>query len=154
MVVTAHFIDYDWQLQKRILSFSQIVDHTGDSIGKCIENVLLEWGIDRVFTIIVDNATANTTAIGYVIRKLNSLQDDGAVLGGKYLHVRCCAHILNLIVSDGLKDLHDSIVAIRNAVKYMKSSPSRLDRFKKSVAHEKIYKVEFNLLDVGKCCEA
>ncbi|TXG53727.1 hypothetical protein EZV62_018983 [Acer yangbiense] len=30
MVVTAHFIDYDWQLQKRILSFSQIVDHKGD----------------------------------------------------------------------------------------------------------------------------
>ncbi|KAK2638520.1 hypothetical protein Ddye_026315 [Dipteronia dyeriana] len=41
MVVTAHFIDYDWQLQKRILSFSQIVDHKGDSIGKCIENGVL-----------------------------------------------------------------------------------------------------------------
>ncbi|KAK0595681.1 hypothetical protein LWI29_009007 [Acer saccharum] len=68
--------------QKRILSFSQIVDHTGDSIGKCIENVLIEWGIDKVFTITVDNATANTTAIGYVIRKLNSWQDGGAVLEG------------------------------------------------------------------------
>ncbi|KAK2649936.1 hypothetical protein Ddye_017425 [Dipteronia dyeriana] len=148
MVVTAHFIDYDWQLQKRILSFSQIVDHKGDSIGKCIENVLLERGIDKVFTITVDNATANTTAIGYVIRKLNSWQDDGAVLGGKYLHVRCCAHILNLIVSDGLKDLHDSIVAIRNAVKYVKSSPSRLDRFKKAVAHEKIGTKGLVVLDV------
>ncbi|KAK2645509.1 hypothetical protein Ddye_020704 [Dipteronia dyeriana] len=120
------------RLQKRILSFSQIVDHKGDSIGKCIENVLLKWGIDKVFTITVDNATANTTAIGFMIRKLNSWQDGGAVLGGKYLHVRFCAHILNLIASDGLKDLHDSIVAIRNAVKYVKSSPSRLDRFKKS----------------------
>ncbi|TXG46520.1 hypothetical protein EZV62_006732 [Acer yangbiense] len=148
MVVTAHFIDYDWQLQKRILSFSQIVDHTGDSIGKCIENVLIEWGIDKVFTITVDNATANTTAIGYVIRKLNSWQDGGAVLEGKYLHVRCCAHILNLIVSDGLKDLHDSIVAIRNAVKFVKSSPSRLDRFKKAVANEKIGTKGLVVLDV------
>ncbi|KAK2639889.1 hypothetical protein Ddye_027684 [Dipteronia dyeriana] len=148
MVVTAHFIDYDWPLQKRILSFSQIVDQKGDSIGKCIENVLLEWGIDKVFTITVDNATANTTAIGYEIRKLNSWQDDGAVLGGKYLHVRCCAHILNLIVSDGLKDLHDSIVAIRNALKYVKSSPSRLDRFKKAVAHEKIGTKGLVVLDV------
>ncbi|KAK0594800.1 hypothetical protein LWI29_000671 [Acer saccharum] len=69
-------------IRKRILSFSQIVDHTGDSIGKCIENVLIEWGIDKVFTITVDNATANTTAIGYVIRKLNSSQDGGAVLEG------------------------------------------------------------------------
>ncbi|KAK3188999.1 hypothetical protein Dsin_028560 [Dipteronia sinensis] len=148
MVVTAHFIDYDWQLQKRILSFSQIVDHKGDSIGKCIENVLIEWGIDKVFTITVDNATANTTAIGYVIKKLNSWQDDGAVLGGKYLHVRCCAHILNLIVGDGLKDLHDSIVAIRNVVKFVKSSPSSLDRFKNAVAHEKIGTKGLVVLDV------
>ncbi|KAK3229746.1 hypothetical protein Dsin_001627 [Dipteronia sinensis] len=148
MVVTAHFIDYDWQLQKRILSFSQIVDHKGDSVGKCIENVLIEWGIDKVFTITVDNATANTTAIGYVIKKLNSWQDDEAVLGGKYLHVRCCAHILNLIVSDGLKDLHDSIVAIRNAVKFVKFSPSRLDRFKSAVAHEKIGTKGLVVLDV------
>ncbi|TXG70006.1 hypothetical protein EZV62_004941 [Acer yangbiense] len=67
------------KLQKRILSFSQIVDHKGDSIGKYIEDVLIEWGIDKVFTITVDNATANTTAIGYVIRKLNSWQDDGTI---------------------------------------------------------------------------
>ncbi|KAK2643063.1 hypothetical protein Ddye_024826 [Dipteronia dyeriana] len=120
------------RLQKRILSFRQIVDHKGDSIGKCIENVLLEWGIDKVFTITVDNAIANTIAIGYVIRKLNSWQDDGAVLGG----------------NDGLKDLHDSIVAIRNAVKYVKSSPSRLDRFKKAIAHEKIETKGLVVLDV------
>ncbi|KAK2641769.1 hypothetical protein Ddye_023532 [Dipteronia dyeriana] len=123
--------------KKRILSFSQIVDHKGDSIGKCIENVLIEWGIDKFFTITVDNATANTTAIGYVIRKLNSWQDDGAVLGGKYLHS-----------GDGLKDLHDSIVAIRIVVKFVKSSPSRLERFKKVVAHEKIGTKGLVVLDV------
>ncbi|KAK0572818.1 hypothetical protein LWI29_037735 [Acer saccharum] len=110
------------KLQKRILSFSQIIDHKGDSIGKCIENVLIEWGIDKVFTITVDNATANTTAIGYVIRKLNSC--------------------------DELKDLHDSIAAIRNAVKFVKSSPSRLDKFKKAVAHEKIGTKVLVVLDV------
>ncbi|KAL5789986.1 hypothetical protein ACOSQ2_004874 [Xanthoceras sorbifolium] len=111
MVTICHFIDYEWRPQKRILSFSQIVDYSGDSIGRFIKKVLLEWGIDKVFTITVDNATANTTAIGYVRRKLT------------YLHVRSCAHILNLIVGDGLEDLHESIVVIRNAVKYMKSSP-------------------------------
>ncbi|KAL5758800.1 hypothetical protein ACOSP7_021411 [Xanthoceras sorbifolium] len=148
MVITCHFIDYEWRLQKRILSFSQIVDHSGDSIGRCIEEVLLEWGIDKVFTITVDNATANATAMSYVRRKLNSWQLDGAILGGKYLHVRCCAHILNLIVSDGLKDLHESVVAIRNAVKYVKSSPSRLDIFRRCVTHEKITSNGLVVLDV------
>ncbi|KAL5823763.1 hypothetical protein ACOSQ4_021663 [Xanthoceras sorbifolium] len=132
MVITCHFIDYEWRLQKRILSFSQIVDHSGDSIERCIEKVLLEWGIDKVFTIIVDNATANTTAMGYVRRKLNSWQVDRAILGSEYLHVRCY--------------LHESVVAIRNAVKYVKLSPSRLDRFRRCV--------EFHFFDVAKCSEA
>ncbi|TXG67287.1 hypothetical protein EZV62_008562 [Acer yangbiense] len=134
--------------QKRILSFSQITDHTGESIGRCIEKVLLEWGIDKIFTITVDNATANAVAIGYMSRKLNSWREDGTILGGKYLHLRCCAHILNLIVGDGLKDLHKSVVAIRNAVKYVKSSPSRLDRFKRAVEHEKLGNHGFVVLDV------
>jgi hypothetical protein len=33
--------------------------------------------------------------------------------------MRCCAHILNLIVTDGLKEVSDSIVKVRNAVKNM-----------------------------------
>ncbi|KAL5768273.1 hypothetical protein ACOSQ2_015056 [Xanthoceras sorbifolium] len=148
MVVTAHFIDSDWQLQKRILSFTKIGDHRGDSIRRSIENILLEWGIERVFTITVDNTTANTTAVQYLIRKLNSWHVDGTVLGGRFLHVRCCAHILNLIVNDGLKDMDHSVLSIRNAVKYVKSSPSRLEKFKKCVAHEKIEDKGFVMLDV------
>ncbi|KAF7838915.1 zinc finger BED domain-containing protein RICESLEEPER 2-like [Senna tora] len=63
---------------------------------------------------------------------------NGLVCDGDYLHVRCCAHILNLVVNDGLKDLHNSISAIRNAVRYVSSSPARLQRFKDLVQKEKI----------------
>ncbi|KAK3198395.1 hypothetical protein Dsin_021810 [Dipteronia sinensis] len=148
MVVIAHFIDEQWHLQKRILSFTQISDHKGKTIGKCIEKVLLDWGIDRVFTITVDNASANSTAILYVKRKLSSWHRDGAILDGKYLHLRCCAHIANLIVNDGLKEMHNSKVAIRNAVKFVKSSPSRFDKFKKCVELEKIQNKGLVVLDV------
>ena len=51
---------------------------------------------------------------------------------------RCCAHILNLIVSDVLKDFHVSIIRIRNVVKYVRSSHARLQIFKDFANEDKM----------------
>jgi hypothetical protein len=48
----------------------------------------------------------------------------------EFLHVRCSAYILNIIVQRGLKDAHNSIERVQNVVRYVKSSPKRLERFK------------------------
>ncbi|KAL5823683.1 hypothetical protein ACOSQ4_021583 [Xanthoceras sorbifolium] len=134
---------------RRIFNFSQIADHRGDTIGKCIKKVLIDWGIDKVFIITVENASSNNTTILYIKRKLNSWKaDGGAILNGKYLHLRCCAHIVNLIVNDELKEMNDSVISIRNAVKFVKSSSSRFDKFKKCVELEKIQDKGFVVLDV------
>ncbi|KAH9782477.1 BED-type domain-containing protein [Citrus sinensis] len=131
MVITAHFIDSDWCLDRRIISFSAIEDHRGKSIGKKIVACLQDWGIERLFAITIDNDTANDIAVGYVTMQLLSWRnDDALVLAGQYMHVRCCAHILNLIVVSGLGELHASVTAIRNAVKYVRSSSMRLQTFK------------------------
>ena len=60
------------------------------------------------------------------------------VLDGDFVHVRCCAHILNLIVYDGLKDVNDTLIRIRNAVRFVRSSPARLGKFKKCNEEENI----------------
>ena len=148
MSLTAHYIDSDWMLQKRILSFCVLPNHKGDTIGKVIECCLHEWGIQSVFTITVDNASANGVAISYLSKKLNNWDKKGCILDGKYLHMRCCAHIINLIVCEGLREAHDLIVSIRNAVKYVKSSPSRLQKFKECASHEKIECKSIVFLDV------
>jgi hypothetical protein len=51
------------------------------------------------------------------------------MLENEFMHMRCCAHILNLIATNGLKEVSDSILKARNAVKYMKSSPSSFEKF-------------------------
>ncbi|CAH9113022.1 unnamed protein product [Cuscuta europaea] len=48
----------------------------------------------------------------------------------QYLHMRCIADILNLAVQDGLKDADTFVVRVREAVKYVRNSPSRLQKFK------------------------
>jgi len=77
--------------------------------------------IDKVFTITVDNASSNDLAISdlkNIIFDCNSHP-----LKGEHLHVRCCAHILNLVVGDGLKlkAMHSSISKIRSVARYVMS---------------------------------
>lgn len=60
------------------------------------------------------------------------------LLNGDFLHTRCCAHITNLIVFDGLCELNDSIKSIRKACMYTRSSPSQLDKFRQCLMLQKI----------------
>ena len=80
---------------------------------------MLDWGIEKVFTVTVDNTSANKVAISYLTNKLKTWRDGALVLNGDFIHVHYCAHIMNLIVSEGLKKLDDSIISIRNTVKYV-----------------------------------
>lgn len=137
MVLTAHFIDIDWKMHKRVISFCVIQNHQGATIGKAIEDCLLKWEIEKVLTITVDNASANKSALEWLISKMNKLGSYNMILGGKYMHVRCTAHITNPIVGHGLKRLQKSALAIRNPVKYVRSSPNRLESFRKVVEKEK-----------------
>ncbi|KAM1457224.1 hypothetical protein ACFX13_035285 [Malus domestica] len=100
----------------------------GDDIGRCLDVCLNDWGIDKVFSITVDNASANDTAIAYMKRILKS--NGTLLLDGAYLHMRCACYILNLIVKDGMTKLSCEIDAIRNCVKFIHSSPARLEYFR------------------------
>ena len=111
MVITAHWIDCEFRLQKRILNFCQITDHKGVAIGKDIEKCLDDWGIKKIFVVTVDNASSNERTVSH-LKKTLSEKKGGIVLGGKFAHMRCCAHIVNLIVNEGLKEKHNSICSI------------------------------------------
>ena len=109
---------------------------------------MIDWGIESLFTITVDSVNANEKTINYLKKKLRNWCWDLLVLNGSYLHVRCSAHIINLIVKNGLDMVKTSIDSIYNAVKYVRSSPSRLQKFKACVYVEKISYNGFMVLDV------
>ena len=81
----------------------------------------------KLMSITVDNASYNDVAI-------KSIQDSISMtrtlpLKGQLFHIRCCAHILNLLVQDGVKEISGIIENVRDSVKFISASESRLKVF-------------------------
>jgi hypothetical protein len=85
--------------------------------------------------IIIDNATNSDGGIVYMNKELNKTKT--SIAEGKYLHMRCDAHIANLIVTDGLKEVELSVKRVQAAVRYVKNSP-RIAYFKECAEVEKV----------------
>ncbi|XP_038704672.1 zinc finger BED domain-containing protein RICESLEEPER 2-like [Tripterygium wilfordii] len=118
MVITAHFIDREWKLQKKIINFTTIKSHR------------------------VDNASANDNLVNYLKRRFASL------MLSDYVHVRCVAHIINLIVMEGIKESIASIDRVRAVIKFMRASPARIQKFKECAEMERIPSKASLCLDV------
>ncbi|XP_019179621.1 PREDICTED: zinc finger BED domain-containing protein RICESLEEPER 2-like [Ipomoea nil] len=115
-LLTAHFIDSEWKLHKKILALVLVTSHKGEYLAKALENCLLEWGLRNVLPVTVDNASSNDTTMGFLKKKLVSW--GSSTVRAKYLHMRCIAHILNLVVQDVLKDSDSSVK--KSALTYQK----------------------------------
>ena len=50
-------------------------------------------------------------------------------MGGNFFHMRCVAHILNLVVNDGLSMIESGIACVRYNVSYWSSSPKHVEKF-------------------------
>lgn len=65
LIVVAHYINNDWQLEKRVIGLVLIdVSHSGENITDHISSVLVDYGLlEKVFAITLDNASSNITAM-------------------------------------------------------------------------------------------
>ena len=138
--LTAHFIDDGWNLHSKILAFCDFKPpHTGEEIANKIFECMMEWGLDKkVFSITLDNATNNDSMQRNLKEKLQMISGSGLLRDGKFLHIRCCAHILNLIVKEGLELAKDLLHNIRESVRYAKASQTRIQVFASCVERVRI----------------
>jgi len=113
--------------------------HTSFKLSKKINGFLHDWGIEkRVFSLTLDNASTNDVLIRTLKSELRF--QHSLVCDGEFMHICCCAHILNLIVQEGLKALGDSLDHIRESIKYVKGSESRMMKFKQCI--EKLWDID------------
>ncbi|KAM0865684.1 hypothetical protein ACQ4PT_043104 [Festuca glaucescens] len=130
MVVTAHYIDESWNLKSFLLRFAYVpCPHNGEVICQALYECLVDWHLEgKVSTITLDNCTSNDKAVDELTDKLNL---PSLMLNGKYLHMRCCAHVLNLIVKDGMNVMEKGIGRVRDSVAYWSATPKRHEKFEK-----------------------
>lgn len=95
-----------------------------DSIYKCLKTLGIE---NKIFSVFVDNASYNDSCLRYLKDDL-SLSSE-LILDGSLFHVRCCAHILNLLVQGDLSKIKDIIFNIRERFKYVNHNDARLKAF-------------------------
>ena len=133
LCLTAHYVDENWKLCSKVLNFCHVPPpHRANILCNTIHGLLRDWGIEKkIFSITLDNARNMDNMQELLRNKLD--QQDALVSHGAFFHIRCSAHILNLIVQDGLKVLGDSLVKVRESVKYVQGSESRVMKFQECI---------------------
>ncbi|XP_026412885.1 zinc finger BED domain-containing protein RICESLEEPER 2-like [Papaver somniferum] len=106
---TIHFLDQNWELKKYVLNFCELPPpHTGENLSAKLFGMIEYWGIEEKSRLVAKKILFNK---------------------GKYFHVRCCAHILALIVKDGLVMIDPVVLKLRKSLKSLKKSQVRKQKF-------------------------
>ncbi|GKA01116.1 zinc finger BED domain-containing protein RICESLEEPER 2-like protein [Tanacetum coccineum] len=129
MVITCHFLDKDCKLNKWVLNFVHVPPpHRGIDISDALYKCFQEWDIEnKIYSISMDNASANDKAIKN-LRRIFEV-DRKLLCDGRLFHVRCCAHILNLIAQDGLETIKSVIKKVRESISFINASEARTKTF-------------------------
>nr|QBG82600.1 zinc finger BED domain-containing protein RICESLEEPER2-like, from AA1 to 200 [Papaver somniferum] len=127
--LTVHFLDQNWELKKYLLNFCELPPpHTGENLSTNLFAMIEDWGIeDKVSNITLDNAANNGACA--IIMQSRLFAKKTLFNKGKYFHVRCCAHILSLIVKYGLVKIDPAVLKIKQSVKSLKNSQVRTQKF-------------------------
>lgn len=80
-----------------------------------------------MFSVTLDNASNNDVSVEMLRTQLNV--KNALVCDGDFFHIRCCAHILNLVVQEGLKEIDSAVHKIRDSIKYVRGSQGRKQKF-------------------------
>lgn len=137
MCITAHWIDENWLMQKRILKFIHIDGkHTGTRLANAFVKGVMSMNIEKkLFALTLDNASSNDKCAREVVIELNKLFNISKVpplmCDGAFFHVRCLCHILNLVAQDGLKIIAHTIQNIRTTIGIVKNSTLQWEEFQK-----------------------
>ncbi|XP_028086224.1 zinc finger BED domain-containing protein RICESLEEPER 1-like [Camellia sinensis] len=137
--LTAHFIDDDWQLKKKVLNFIMVdPSHTEDMLSEVImakymlsEVImasLIDWDIDRkLFSMTFDSSSTNDNIVCRIRDRLS--HNRFLLCNGQLFDVCCAPNIIKLMVQDALEALSKVTHKIRDSFRYVRSSQATQEKF-------------------------
>ncbi|XP_065323875.1 uncharacterized protein LOC135930976 [Gordionus sp. m RMFG-2023] len=123
--ITIHYIDNDWKFVNLILDFIELPHpHTGAEISESIQASIESFKIhDKVMAVTHDNAK-NMIAASRILSQTYT-----ELYGSSLYNHRCLAHIINIIVGEGMIVLNDKLQKINKFVKKLHTSPKYMKEF-------------------------
>jgi len=105
--------------------------HGSDALANVImDQCLFQFNLkNKICSVVVDNYTINDLMINMLLSKFDS---SSLILDDKFLHMRCSAHILNLIVKDGLDVITKELEMTRECIAIWVATPKRFEKFEDS----------------------
>ncbi|XP_073158102.1 zinc finger BED domain-containing protein DAYSLEEPER-like [Henckelia pumila] len=130
MLLTGHFIDRDWKLQRRILNFIRIPFPDSDTaFNNVVASCMADWNSEgKLLTVTLDHSNANKNARGNLRRLLsvkNSLLQNGLIINS------CYSRVLSSLAKDAIYYIKETVNKVRDSVKFVKSSEVHEERFNK-----------------------
>jgi hypothetical protein len=100
-----HYIDAEFNLHQRLMAFEQICgEHTGENLARIVYDCLNRNNLcEKLHCATADNAKNNNTMVESLSTILRT--EANVIWDHKTHHVRCLAHIINIVVGDFLKGM-------------------------------------------------
>ena len=116
IAVTAHYITSDFKMNSCLLEcFKYGERHTAENLSTELQRCINEWGLEGRIQAVVTDSAANVTA---------------AVRLTGLTHIFCFAHMLNLIVQNGIKAIKPMQNKVKNIVQYFHRSTVAAEKLK------------------------
>lgn len=119
IVVTAHYTSNNGEMISMILEFDLIpFPHKSEQIVFKVKNIVQEFGLQgKLISITTDNDATNIKTLQLLTLFHEEFED--------IVHLRCMAHVLNLVVKKGVEEAKETIVPVQKLVKFITFSPKK-----------------------------
>ena len=115
IAVTLHIVNGDWRLVSYMISLYHSEErHTAEHLREALESVMDEWGFERSFAVVSDNAANVVLALNDCTRVQHL--------------VRCIGHTSQLAINDSLKSIQlitHALAVMRGLAKFFRRSGPR-----------------------------